>query len=130
MFLEISQVSQESTCVGVSLKTCSFTEHLQWLLLWFLQQNNLIFNVITIILGHILNKNCHGNTLIIITPPPPPPPMFYIKISHLPSKVCPSGQNILLPFPPSLPKSKLLDPLKHLFLYNFSIFEGEWWCIP
>ena len=30
------------------LRTPSFTEHLQWLLLWFKQQNNLIFSVITI----------------------------------------------------------------------------------
>ena len=30
------------------LKTRSFTEHLRWLLLWFLQQNNLIFSVISI----------------------------------------------------------------------------------
>ena len=34
------------------LKIRSFTEHLQWLLLWFLQQNNLIFSVITITLGY------------------------------------------------------------------------------
>ena len=88
MFLEISQVSQESTCVGVSLKTCSITEHLQWLLLWFLQQNNLIFNVITIILGHILNKNCHGNTLIIITLPYIKIPIFDQQYGHLVQKFC------------------------------------------
>ena len=34
------------------LRTHSFTEHLQWLLLWFLQQNNSIFSVITINLGY------------------------------------------------------------------------------
>ena len=34
------------------LRTTSFTEHLQWLLLWFLQQNNLIFSVITITLDY------------------------------------------------------------------------------
>ena len=45
---------------------------------------------------------------------------------HLLLKVCPSGPKILKPFPP---KSKLLDSRKHLFLYNFNIFEGEW-CMP
>ena len=69
------------------LKTCSFTEHLQWLLLWFLQQNGLIFSVIKITLGYIITKNCHGNTVTIITP-------LYKNI-HLLSKVCPSGPNIL-----------------------------------
>ena len=49
------------------LKTRSFTEYLQWLFLWFLQQNKLIFSVITITLGYIKTKNCHGNTVIIIT---------------------------------------------------------------
>ena len=34
------------------LRTPSFKEHLQWLLLWFLQQNNLIFSVITITFGY------------------------------------------------------------------------------
>ena len=34
------------------LRTCSFTEHLQWLLLSFLQQNNLAFSAITITLGY------------------------------------------------------------------------------
>ena len=33
-------------------RTLSFTEHLQQLLLWFLQQNNLIFSIIMITLGH------------------------------------------------------------------------------
>ena len=37
---------------GEVLRTCSFTEHIQWLLLWFLQQNNSIFSVITINLGY------------------------------------------------------------------------------
>ena len=34
------------------IKNMFFTEHLQWLLLGFLQQNNLIFSVITITLGY------------------------------------------------------------------------------
>ena len=34
------------------LRTRSFTEHLQWLLLWLLPQNNLIFTLITITLGY------------------------------------------------------------------------------
>ena len=42
------------------------------------------------------------------------------------SKVCPSSTKTLQPIPP---KPKLHDPLKHLLLYNFNIFEGEW-CIP
>ena len=37
------------------LRIPSLTEHLQWLLLWFLKQNNLIFSVITITLGY--NQN-------------------------------------------------------------------------
>ena len=36
----------------VFLWTAFFTEHLQWLLLWFLQQNNVIFSVITTTLGY------------------------------------------------------------------------------
>ena len=57
MFLKILQVSQENTCVGVSFlqakfsRTPSFTEHGD-VLLWFLQQSNLIFRVITITLGY------------------------------------------------------------------------------
>ena len=54
---------------GEVLRTSSLTEHLQWLLLWFLQQNNLIFSVITTTLGYIITKDCHGNTVIIITLP-------------------------------------------------------------
>ena len=34
------------------LRTPSFTEHLQWLLLWLLQHNNLLFSVKTITLGY------------------------------------------------------------------------------
>ena len=34
------------------LRIPSFTEHLRWLLLWFLKQNKLIFSVITITLGY------------------------------------------------------------------------------
>ena len=57
MFLKILQVSQENTCVGVSFlqakfsRTPSFTEHGD-VLLWFLQQSNLIFHVITITLSY------------------------------------------------------------------------------
>ena len=36
----------------VFLLTASFAEHLQWLLLWFLQPNNAMFSVITITLGY------------------------------------------------------------------------------
>ena len=43
-------------------RTPSFTEHLQWLLLFFSQQNNLIFSVIMINVRY--TKNCHGNTAI------------------------------------------------------------------
>ena len=61
------------------LRTPSFTEHLQWLLLWFLQQNNLIFSVITITLGYnriLPRKYCN-----YYHPP-------CIKISISPTKVC------------------------------------------
>ena len=62
------------------LWTASFTENLQWLLLWFLLQNNAIFSVITITLGYnqklswkrcnyhhpSLYKNIHNGHLIRI----------------------------------------------------------------
>ena len=44
------------------LKTPSFTEHFQWLLLWFLQQSNLIFSVTTKTLGYnqkLTKKYCN-----------------------------------------------------------------------
>ena len=94
------------------LRTSSFTKHLQWLLLWFLQQNNLIFSVITINLGY--NQKLSWKYSNYYHPP-------YIKypypIKSMPIQPC--SPNILEPFPP---ESKLLDPLKHLFLYNFNIF--------
>ena len=96
------------------LRTPSFKEHLQWLLLWFLQQNNLIFSVITITIGY--NQKFPRKYCNYYHPP-------YIKISISPIKVCLSSPNILQPFPP---KSKLHDRLKHLFLYNFNVFEREW----
>ena len=90
------------------LKIRSFTEHLQWLLLWFLQQNNLIFSVITITLGYNQKlswkyknkKSLYKNKKSLY------------KNIHLLSKVRLSSPKILQPFPP---KSKHLDPLKHIF---------------
>ena len=55
MFLELRKHlcwSLFNKVAGEVLRTSSLTEHLQWLLLWFLQQNNLIFSVITITLGY------------------------------------------------------------------------------
>ena len=99
------------------LRIPSFKKHLQCLLLWFLQQNNLIFSVITITLGY--KQKLPRQYCYYYHPP-------YIKIPILPTKVCLSSPKILQPFPP---RSKLHGPLKHLFLYNFNIFEGKW-CIP
>ena len=42
----------------------------------------------------------------------------YQKYAHLVQKFCSLS-------PPSLPKSKLLDPLKHLFLYSFKFLRGS-----
>ena len=84
------------------LWTASFTERLQWLLLWFLWQNNIIFSVITITLGYnqkLSWKYCNYYH-----------PCLYKNI-HLLSKVWPSSPNILWSSPP---KSKLHDPIKHL----------------
>ena len=93
---------------GEVLRTSSLTEHLQWLLLWFLQQNNLIFSVITITLGYNQKlswkyknkKSLYKNKKSLY------------KNIHLLSKVRLSSPKILQPFPP---KSKHLDPLKHIF---------------
>ena len=54
------------------LATSSFTENLQWVDLWFLHQNNLIFSVITITLGY--NQNFSWKYCNYYHPP-------YIKIS-------------------------------------------------
>ena len=96
------------------LRTCSFTEHLQWLLLWFLQQNKLIFSFITITLGY--NQKLSWKYCNYYHPPYIKISISYQKYSHLVQKFC------------SLSQQNPLDPLKHLFLYNFNIFEGEW-CI-
>ena len=66
--------------------TASFTEHLQWLLLWFLQQSNVIFSVITITLGYnqkLSWKYCNYYH-----------PSLYKNI-HLLSKARPSNPKIL-----------------------------------
>ena len=47
--------------------------------------------------------------------------IYYQKDAHLDQRFC-SLSNLLL--------SKLVDPLKHLFLHNSNIFEGERWCFP
>ena len=99
------------------LRTPSFKEYFQWLLLWFLQQSNLIFSVITITLGY--NQKLSQKYCTYYHP-------TFIKIFISPIKSIPSSPKILQPFPP---KCKLSDPVKHLFLYNFNTFQGEW-CIP
>ena len=71
------------------LRTRSFTEHLQWLHLWFLQQNNLTFSVITITLGY--NQKLSRKYCNYYHPP-------NIKISHLLSNVCPSAQKYVQKF--------------------------------
>ena len=67
------------------LRATSFTEHLQWLLLWFLQQNNLIFSVITITLDHNQKlpwKYCDYH------PPYIKISISYQKYTHLVQKFC------------------------------------------
>ena len=88
MFLAISQVSQKSTCVGVAkfLRTRSFTEHLHWLLLWFLQQNNLIFSAITITLGY--NQKLSWKCCNYYHPPYIKIAISYQKYAHLVKKSC------------------------------------------
>ena len=82
--------------------TDSFTKHLQWLLLWFLQENNAIFIAITIILGY--NQKLSWKYCNCYHP-------FLYKNIHLLSKARPSSPKILYCF---TPKSKLHDPIKHL----------------
>ena len=68
------------------LRTRSFTEHLQWLLLWFLQQNYLIFSVITITLGYqqkLSWKYCN-----YYHPPYIKISISYQKYAHLVQKFC------------------------------------------
>ena len=90
MFLEISKALElESLFNKVEdkvLRTPSFTEHLQWLLLWFLQQNNFIFSVLTISLGYkqkLSWKYCnyyHPHYIKIS--------ISYQKYAHLVQKFC------------------------------------------
>ena len=51
-----------------------FIKQLQWLLLWFLQQSNLIFSVMTITFGYN-QKLSHRNTVL-------PPSLYKISISY------------------------------------------------
>ena len=104
------------------LKIRSFTEHLQWLLLWFLQQNNLIFSVITITLGYNQKlswkyknkKSLYKNKKSLY------------KNIHLLSKVRLSSPKIFVAFPTKIQTSWSSQAY---ILYNFNIFEEEW-CIP
>ena len=68
------------------LRTRSFAEHLQWLLMWFLQQNYLIFSVITITLGYkqkLSWKYCN-----YYHPPYIKISISYQKYAHLVQKFC------------------------------------------
>ena len=83
---KILQQRSFSVKLAKFLRTPYFTEHLQWLLLWFLQQNNLLFSVITITLGY--NQKLSWKYCNYYQPP-------YIKISisyqnygHLAQKLC------------------------------------------
>ena len=68
------------------LRTRSFTEHLQWLLLWLLQQNDLIFSVITIPLGY--NQNFSWKYVNYYHPPYIKISISYQKYVHLVQKFC------------------------------------------
>ena len=68
------------------LRTCSFTEHLQWLLLWFLQQNKLIFSFITITLGY--NQKLSWKYCNYYHPPYIKISISYQKYAHLVQKLC------------------------------------------
>ena len=68
------------------LRTHSFTEHLQWLLLWFLQQNNSIFSVITINLGY--NQKLSWKYCNHYHPPYIKISISYQKYAHLVQKFC------------------------------------------
>ena len=88
------------------------SQHLQWLLLWFLQQNSTIFSVITITLGY--NQNLSWKYCNYYHP-------YLYKNIHLLSKQRPASPKVLQSFPP---KSKLHDPVKHLKFKYFNIFKG------
>ena len=64
------------------LRTRSFTEHLQWLHLWFLQQNNLTFSVITITLGY--NQKLSRKYCNYYHPPNIKISISYQTYAHLP----------------------------------------------
>ena len=68
------------------LRTPSFTKHLQWLLLWFLQQNNLIFSVITITLGY--NQKLSQKYCNYYHPPQIKISISHQKYAHLVQKFC------------------------------------------
>ena len=68
------------------MRTHSFTEHLQWLLLWFLQQNNSIFSVITINLGY--NQKLSWKYCNHYHPPYIKISISYQKYAHMVQKCC------------------------------------------
>ena len=68
------------------LRTRSFTEHLQWLLLWFLQQNYLIFSVITITLRY--KQKLSWKYRNYYHPPYIKKSISYQKYAHLVQKFC------------------------------------------
>ena len=102
MFLKISQVSQETTCVGVSntgvflwnWNSCEVFKNTFFYrtppvaaseLFGAKQLNIQLFSVIMITLGY--NQHCYGNTVLLS-------PSLYKNIRLL-SKVWPSGSKVL-----------------------------------
>ena len=68
------------------LRTRSFTEHPQWLLLWFLLQNNLTFSVITITLSY--NQKLSWKYCNYYHPPYIKISISYQKYAYLVQKPC------------------------------------------
>ena len=90
--------------------TDSFTKHLQWLLLWFLQENNAIFIVITIILGY--NQKLSWKYCNYYHP-------FLYKNIHLLSKARPLVQKFCTV------SRQSPNFMTQSSIYNFNIFKGN-----
>ena len=112
------------------LWTASFTEHLQWLLVWFLQQNNIIFSVITITLGY--NQKLSWKYCNYYHPPYIKISISYQKYAHLVQIFC-SLSHLLFPSPNFLILSSIYLCIISIFLrgsggvshsYTVSLIEG------
>ena len=98
MFPKISQVSQETPVLeslfnkvaGKVFKNIFFYSHLQRLLLWILQQNNLKFSVITITLGY--NQKLSWKYCNYYHPPYMKISISYQEYAHLVQKFCSFSQ--------------------------------------